>query len=220
MRKKIKILICFSVLFNLSYSQIDFLQKVYEIDSRKNERGYRSYSREELDTIVSKGIFSIIYESFDVDAYERQGYIKDKYLRILRYQPSGQAGISINEYKIIKFNNYSYLLSSEKHGINTPGFGFTGNELVVFRIENGNLLEDEKLKSKIEEFRDYKYFTNDKELIKESQKEDFVFEFEEEDNKISIVPVWGYNDIEEKLYRNKLILKFTGNKIIVESDYE
>lgn len=90
--------------------------------------------------------------------------------------------------------------------------------LLYNRIENDHLTVDNSIQINIDKFRNYRFFTTDPDLINSTYKDDFVFEFGENDNEISIVfniDNYSYNEIEKQLKGNKLVLRFD-NKIETE----
>jgi len=157
---------------------------------------------------------TVFVDSSTIFGYENQGYIKNRYLRICDYMITMQSTFSIYEFKMIIFDHKEYLLFSNISGIR--GFSSYNNDsLAVFRIENNHPVFDNSLKLVIDKFRNFKYFTDDINLIKSQYKEDFIFEFGENENEISIkinLSDYSYKEFNDKLNGNKLILQFN-NKI-------
>lgn len=170
-----------------------------------------------LDLIINKGKITKIIDSNSTYQLENQGYLKNKYLKILDHMPSGQATFSVYEFKIIDFNNFTYLLYSKKEGLSEPCGSFILDSLTTFRIEDKKLILDNTLKSIIEGYRKYKYFTDDKELLERTHKDDFCYDLlESKENEVLIEFNLGcssFKEIEEKLKGSKLKLQFENGKI-------
>lgn len=190
------------------------MDQVYE---SKTQNNMCEYSRSGLDSIVEIGIYTVIEDSSTIYKYESQGYVKNKYLMILDYMSTGQPTFTIHEYKKISFNKNEYLFYSNIEGVS--GYStYNKDSLTVYRIENDHLTVDNSIQINIDKFRNYRFFTTDPDLINSTYKDDFVFEFGENDNEISIVfniDNYSYNEIEKQLKGNKLVLRFD-NKIETE----
>jgi len=59
--------------------------------------------------------------------------------------------------------------------------------LFVYQIKNNKLIVDSNFKSTIVQYRHYKYFTDDKNLIESSNNSSFVFDFEGKENEIAVI---------------------------------
>mgnify|MGYP000990807724 CR=1 FL=1 len=195
------------IISNCCYGQDPFLDLVYKI--KPNTTGCE-YTRAGLDSIVKFGNDTVFVDKESICGYENQQYIQGRYLRILNYLITGQATYSIYEFKSIIFNHEEYLLFSNISGVK----GYTAydqDSLTIFRVENHNLFRDDTISATIERFRSYEFFTDDKEIIKSSNKNSFIYELGEDENEISIAINECddcYRKIERRINGEKLIIQF------------
>jgi len=214
MTKAIFLFLLSFIISNCCWGQNTFLDLVYKIKPKTTSC---EYSRAGLDSIVKFGSDTVLVDKETICGYENQGYIQDRYLRILDYLITGQATYSIYEFKSINFNHKRYLLFSNISGV--AGYtAYDQDSLAIFRVENNGLIRDDTLSVILDRFRSYEFFTDDEEMRKSSQKKSFIYEFGEGENEISIAINECddcYRKIERKINGKKLLIRFK-NKIETE----